>query len=120
MFNSYLFILFKFLFQSDDKLTALFSIVLMNTLQAQIEKTINALKNQTLTNSSIQFIGGRTDFYSSTLKNIEPYKTTLAQAQGQNVERDGQIFGWFVGSGSKNYGKTNPLAANQPNFGNFA
>jgi hypothetical protein len=91
-----------------------------NIAKTQIEKTINALKNQTLTNSSIQFIGGRTDFYSSTLKNIEPYKTTLAQAQGQNVERDGQIFGWFVGSGSKNYGKTNPLAANQPNFGNFA
>jgi len=91
-----------------------------NIAKIQIEKTINALKNQTLTNSSIQFIDGRTDFYSSTLKNIEPYKTTLAQAQGQNVERDGQIFGWFVGSGSKNYGKTNPLAANQPNFGNFA
>jgi hypothetical protein len=84
----------------------------------EIEKTINALKNQTLINSSKQFIGGRTDFYSATLKNIEPYKTTLEKTKATNVERDNQIFGWFVGPASIKYGQSNPVAANQPDFGN--
>jgi hypothetical protein len=91
-----------------------------NIAKTQIEKTINILKNQTLINSSKQFIGGRTDFYSSTLKNIEPYKTTLEKAEATNVERDNQIFGWFVGPGSIKYGQSNPPAANKPDFGNIA
>ena len=84
----------------------------------QIEETEKALNNVTLVQSSKTFIGGRTDFYSITLKDKEPYKTTLANAAGVNVTRDNQIFGWFVGPDSIKYGNTNPPAADKPDFSN--
>jgi hypothetical protein len=84
-----------------------------------IEETQKALKNKDLLTNSKSFIGGRTDFYSTSLKDRTPYNTTLANAAGQNVTRDGQIFGWFVGQGSKKYGNTNPPPANLPNFNDF-
>jgi hypothetical protein len=81
-----------------------------------VEKTQTALNNASLVESSKNFIGGRTDFYSVILKNVEPYKTNLANSGIATVERDNQIFGCFVGPGSINYGKTNPPAANKPDF----
>jgi hypothetical protein len=85
-----------------------------------IEKTETALNNPTLIESSKTTIRGRTDFYSNVLKDKEPYKTNLAKGgvDGNitNVERDNQIFGCFVGPGAIKYGKTNPPAAEKPDF----
>jgi hypothetical protein len=81
----------------------------------EIEKSVKALKNTTLVNSSKQFIGGRTDFYSNTIKDRIPLNGRVGL-----VERDNQIFGWFVGPSSIAYGKKNPIASNSPNFSNVA
>jgi LAS superfamily LD-carboxypeptidase LdcB len=83
----------------------------------KIQETIDSLKNPEMINSSRNFIGGRTDFYSTAIQNRPAEKATLAKAQGTLVTRFNQIFGWFVGPGSKNYGKTNPQPAPKPNFG---
>lgn len=83
----------------------------------KIQETIDSLKNPAMILSSRNFVGGRTDFFSSSIKNRQPEKGILDKAFGQNVERFNQIFGWFVGEGSKNYGRTNPQPAPKPNFG---
>lgn len=83
-----------------------------------IEKTETALNNATLVLNSKNFIGGRTDFYSTVLKNKEPYKTNLANSGIATVTRDNQIFGCFVGPAAIKYGNTNPPAAEKPNFEN--
>jgi len=90
------------------------------TAANEINKTVSALNNQTLVNSSKSFIGGRTDFYSTSIQNVEPYKSHLANGKNKNVTRDNQIFGWFVGPGAIAYGDTNPSAASKPDFNNVA
>jgi hypothetical protein len=67
-----------------------------------IDNTIDALKNTTLIQSSASWVGGRTDFYSETIKDQIP-------SNGIGLKtRDGQVFGWFVGPGSIAYGNTSP------------
>jgi len=83
---------------------------------AKILETEVAINTSSMVLSSKNFVGGRTDFYSSSIKNRYPEKGRLAAAVGVNVERNNQIFGWFVGPGSKEYGSTNPQPANEPNF----
>jgi hypothetical protein len=85
------------------------------TAKSAIDATETVLNDATLVASSKDFVGGRTDFYSASIKNKEPYKTTLANGIGLK-ERDNQIFGWFVGPGALKYGSTNPPAANKPDF----
>ena len=80
----------------------------------EIDKTVNALKNQTLIDSSKQFIASRTDFYSITLK--EQKKTTLAKSSIPLAERENQIFGCFVGPASIKYCQTTQTAAPSPKF----
>jgi hypothetical protein len=80
----------------------------------EIDKTVNALKNQTLIDSSKQFIASRTDFYSIILK--EQKKTTLAKSSIPLAERENQIFGCFVGPASIKYCQTTQTAAPSPKF----
>ena len=109
----------------SDKNTAITAVMKSKNWNNQtatnnIDKTVAALNNQTLIDSSKSFIGGRTDFYSTSIQNEEPYKSNLANGKGKNVTRDNQIFGWFVGPGSIAYGDKNPSAAAKPVFNNVA
>jgi hypothetical protein len=81
-----------------------------------IEKTQTALNNSSLVESSKNFIGGRTDFISTAIRDRDSEKRKLERSSLPIVERDNQIFGCFVGPGAINYGKTNPPAANKPDF----
>lgn len=67
-----------------------------------IDDTIAALKDPALVSDSASWVGGRTDFYSETIKNQIP-------SNGIGLKtRDGQVFGWFVGPGAIAYGNTSP------------
>ena len=89
------------------------------TATKAINETVSALSNTQLMQSSKQWVDGRTDFYSVAIKDKEPYKSTLSKGVGLQT-RENQIFGWFVGPGAINLGKTNPVAANIPSLGTFA
>lgn len=89
------------------------------TATKAVNDTVSALNNTQLMQSSKQWVNGRTDFYSVSIKDKQPYKSTLSKGVGLQT-RENQIFGWFVGPGAINLGKTNPVAANVPNLGNFA
>ena len=78
-----------------------------------IEETNTSLNDKNLIKNSKSFIGGRTDFYSSTIKDRIP-----SNGRKGLVERENQVFGWFVGSGAITYGETNPSSANKPDFSN--
>ena len=82
---------------------------LLNATKA-IEDTVIAFNNSTLTSNSASFIGGRTDFYSTSIRNQIPSNAIKL------VERDDQIFGFFVGPGSIAYGNTGPSATPKPTF----
>lgn len=74
-----------------------------------INDTARALENPTLIKNAADWVGGRTDFAVPSAANKYPgglgYKT-----------RHGHLFGWYVGPGSIQYGRSNPGPAGKPNF----
>lgn len=67
------------------------------------------ITNSQLQKSASEFVGGRTDFAVPSAANKYPGGFGY-------VERDGHLFGWYVGPGAIAYGKTNPGPASMPNF----
>lgn len=74
-----------------------------------INDTARALENPTLMKNAADWVGGRTDFAVPSAAEKYPgghgYKT-----------RHGHLFGWYVGPGSIEYGRSNPGPAGKPNF----
>ena len=81
------------------------------TSVAYVEKVAAAIMNPTLRKNAAEFVGGRTDFMGG---NEKPNF-----AKGDVRRRDNMpnnFFGWFVGDGSKAYGRTKPGAASAPDL----
>ena len=76
-----------------------------------MQKVAKALENKSLQRNAAKFVGGRTDFMGgSEVANFEDGDVRRKENMPNN------FFGWFVGPGSRAYGKTNPSAAGIPDM----
>ena len=76
-----------------------------------IEETASAIKNTSYQKSAAEFVGGRTDFWATTIGNPGGIG---------HVIRHGHRFGWFSGPAAIAYGKKNPGPAKAPALGDIA
>ena len=77
----------------------------------KLESAAKNIKNPALQAEAAKFVGGRTDFNSLGVYGSDPPGAISV------VKRNGHRFGFWVGSGSKNYGRSNPKAAGVPSLG---
>lgn len=73
-----------------------------------IEESAAAIKNSSYQKSAAEFVGGRTDFWSTTIGNPGGIG---------HVIRHGHRFGWFSGPAAIAYGRKNPGPAKAPQLG---
>ena len=81
----------------------------IETATKYVDEGAANITNSQLQKSASEFVGGRTDFAVPSAANKYPGGFGY-------VERDGHLFGWYVGPGAIAYGKTNPGPASMPNF----
>jgi hypothetical protein len=81
----------------------------IETATKYVDEGAANITNPQLQKSAAEFIGGRTDFAATSA--YDPYPGGFGR-----VDRDGHVFGWYVGPGAIAYGKTNPGPASMPNF----
>jgi hypothetical protein len=81
----------------------------IETATKYVDEGAANITNPQLQKSASEFVGGRTDFAVPSAANKYPGGFGY-------VERDGHLFGWYVGPGAIAYGKTNPGPASMPNF----
>jgi hypothetical protein len=77
----------------------------------KVESAAKNIKNPALQSEAAKFVGGRTDFNALGVYGSDPPGAISV------VKRHGHRFGFWVGSGSKNYGRSNPKAAGVPSLG---
>ena len=77
----------------------------------KLESAAKNIKNPALQAEAAKFVGGRTDFNSLGVYGSDPPGAISV------VKRNGHRFGFWVGPGSKNYGRSNPKAAGVPSLG---